>query len=440
MTHDAYLGRYQAEQLIGEGGMGKVYLGRQIDNGQPVVIKVMHEQFAQDIKFRTAFQREMLLMTRFRHPYAVELYDHSPEEAPSPCIVMEYVPGVTLAKLVEQQGRLSTLRVGLLLGQLCQVLQAAHDNGIIHRDLTPVNVLVMNPDSTGESVKVMDFGLARMGSGPYIPLEKLVGTSAGIGGGTPDYVSPEQIRREDVDHRADIYSLGVLLFKCLTGFLPFEQATTTPEILRAHLETPPTRFREYFPAWEVNSAVENVVLSCLAKYPGERPQHALEVAHRYELALGEKILFGDPIPAVMLPDPQLQRRPDPRTVTDHLEAWMPEPIAVVKLRGFVHDMGGEITDSEPGLIRCRLRDPASPPEPPSKGFLTILGMGKKPAPPSRHNLVELRLAKKSKERQNDLSITVMIAPEEDRSRLNDPAWRSWSQKLCRELRAYLISR
>src|SRR5205807_1158085 len=128
---DIYLGRYEAVRLLGQGGMGKVYLGRQLDQPREVVIKVMHPEIAADPRFRQSFAREMRLMTRFRHPHAVALYDASLDDPARPCIVMEYVPGGTLEELLRRHGRLPALQVGRLLAQLCQVLQAAHDAGIL---------------------------------------------------------------------------------------------------------------------------------------------------------------------------------------------------------------------------------------------------------------------------------------------------------------------
>src|SRR5262245_30986002 len=122
-----FLGRYEAVRLLGEGGMGKVYLAKQIDLGRQVVIKVMHDHVAADDKFRDRFQRETLLMARFQHPYAVTLYDASLSDPSGPCIVMEYVRGINLEALLQRNVRLSPGRVGRLMGQLCEVLQAAHD-------------------------------------------------------------------------------------------------------------------------------------------------------------------------------------------------------------------------------------------------------------------------------------------------------------------------
>jgi serine/threonine-protein kinase len=423
--------------------MGRVFLGKENRTGRQVVIKVMHDHIAANARFRQTFRREMLMMKKFRHDNAVELIDASIDDSHKPCIIMEYVQGVTLDGLIQKHGRIPAVRFGRLLGQLCQVLYAAHGAGIIHRDLTPANVMVMQPDTATEKVKVMDFGLALMGASPYIPFEKLTGAGDGFGGGTPDYVCPEQVRGDAVDHRGDLYSLGVLMFKALTGKLPFEQVTEPREILQAHLKTPPPTFAAVGAAGAVPRSVEALVQACLGKYPTERPQDALDLARQYEAAIGQRILptgnisNGTPPPPVTS-DVQV----DPRNVVDCLEAWMPEPIAVVKLRGFVHDLGGEVLDSEPGLIRFRLRDPSSTEAPEPKGFLARFGFGKskEPVAPPQHALLDLLLEKKQTGTKNKLTITVVMRPETNKRRVQEPDWPIWCNQVCRELRAYLIGR
>src|SRR5258708_35377372 len=150
MIGRVFLGRYEAVRLLGEGGMGKVYLARQLELGRQVVIKVMHDHIMQEEKFRERFQREMLVMARFQHPYSVTLYDASLNDPSGPCIVMEYVRGINLEILLQKNGRLSAGRVGRLIGQLGEVLQAAHDAGMIHRDLKPANLMVVDHDSPRE--------------------------------------------------------------------------------------------------------------------------------------------------------------------------------------------------------------------------------------------------------------------------------------------------
>src|SRR5271165_4470085 len=162
MLGRVFMGRYETIRQLGEGGMGRVYLAHQLDLGRQVVVKVMHDHIACDPKFRDRFQRETLLMARFQHPHAVTLYDASLNDPQGPCIIMEYIRGVTLDTLLQRNGRLSPVRVGRLLGQLCEVLQAAHSEQIIHRDLKPANLMVVDPDTPYEILKVMDFGLAKL--------------------------------------------------------------------------------------------------------------------------------------------------------------------------------------------------------------------------------------------------------------------------------------
>src|SRR5260370_18739090 len=188
MSARLFLGRYETVRLLGEGGMGKVYLARQVDLGRQVVVKVMHEHIAQDPRFRERFQHETLLMARFQHPYVVTLYDASLNDPEGPCIVMEYIKGITLDALLVRNTRLNRARAGRLLGQLCEALQAAHAEGIVHRDLKPTNLMVVDPDTPYEKIKVMDFGLAKLVESGRAPLySKASDTGADFAVGTPGY-------------------------------------------------------------------------------------------------------------------------------------------------------------------------------------------------------------------------------------------------------------
>ncbi len=227
-----FLGRYQATRLLGEGGMGRVYLGRQLDLGRQVVVKVMHDHIAADPRFRERFQRETLLMARFQHPYAVTLYDARLDDPEGPCIIMEYIRGVSLDELLIKNGRLSPARVGRLLEQLCEALQAAHAEGIIHRDLKPANLMVVDPDTPYEKIKVMDFGLAKLAERTALP-QSNTASNAEFAVGTPGYMCPEQVRGEEVDHRGDLYSVGVILYELLTARLPFAGKSSI-DVLIAH--------------------------------------------------------------------------------------------------------------------------------------------------------------------------------------------------------------
>src|SRR2546430_15195710 len=256
MASRIFLGRYEAIRLLGEGGMGRVYLARQLDLGRQVVVKVMHDHIAADSVFRDRFRREMQLMAHFQHPYAVALYDASLNDPQGPCIVMEYIRGITLDALLQRNGRLSPTRVGRLLGQLCEVLQAAHTDGIIHRDLKPANLMVVDPDTPYEIIKVMDFGLAKLLDKSTLRNVTNPGTEYAIG--TPGYMCPEQARGEDMDHRGDLYSVGVILFEMLTGRLPFSGGSTM-DVLLAHATEEPPSFATIGMAELISGAVEEAV-------------------------------------------------------------------------------------------------------------------------------------------------------------------------------------
>ena len=367
MLGRVFLGRYEVTRLLGEGGMARVYLAKQLDLGRQVVVKVMHDHIAADAKFRERFQRETLLMARFQHPYAVTLYDASVNDPEGPCIVMEYIRGVTLDALMARNGRLSPSRVGKLLGQLCEVLQAAHSEGIIHRDLKPANLMVIDPDTPYEKIKVMDFGLAKLMDAPS--LKKITESNLDFAVGTPGYICPEQVRGEEADHRGDIYSVGIILYELLAGRLPFTGSSTMDVLLAHATETPPP-FSEIGASEWVPKSIEQVVRTCLEKDPKDRPQSARDLAERYDTALAHEEYAlnnklpakhsraglaaspGAPAPAVVVPPPAPPS--DPSAVIHQLDAWMPEKIALHKLRGFVHDVGGQIVESVPGLIRVRL--------------------------------------------------------------------------------------
>src|SRR4051812_13075907 len=289
MVGRVFMGRYEVQRLLGEGGMGRVYLARQLDLGRQVVVKIMHDHIAADPVFRDRFKREMQLMAHFQHPYAVSLYDASLDDPQGPCIVMEYIRGVTLDTLLTRNGRLTPMRVGRLLGQLCEVLQAAHSEGIIHRDLKPANLMVVDPDTPYEILKVMDFGLAK----PIVhdPALSFPLTNGDFTVGTPGYMCPEQARGEEMDHRGDLYSVGTILFELLAGRLPFS-GSSTMDVLLAHATAEPPRFAEVGAQNFVSPAIEEVVLGCLAKLPQDRPSSARALAERYEKALLEQESTG----------------------------------------------------------------------------------------------------------------------------------------------------
>ena len=434
-----FLGRYETIRLLGEGGMGKVYLARQMDLGRQVVVKVMHDHIAADPKFHERFQRETLVMARFQHPYVVTLYDASLNDPQGPCIIMEYIRGVTLDTLLHRNGRLTPARVGRLLDQLCEALQAAHEQGIIHRDLKPANLMVIDPDTPYEKIKVMDFGLAKLCNNAtgMAMIHKTSDTGTDFAVGTPGYISPEQVRGEEIGVGSDLYSVGVILFELLTGKLPFPREETM-DVLLAHATDPPPTFDFLGAADWVSRPVEAVVQSCLAKKPADRPSGARDLAKRYESALFEAdepqtcLPSGDPV----LPENSAQPCVAPPTVFDpnvvvhQLEAWMPDVLATYKLRGFVNDLGGEVLESVPGRIRVRLGNSANGGG--AGGVSSWLGLRKKPSIVD----LELLLERNNPQHPSQLRITVKMSSPDRRAGSN-PVWREHCGQIFCELRGYL---
>jgi serine/threonine-protein kinase len=283
----------------------------------------------------------------------------------------------------------------------------------------------------------------------YIPVERLADPAHFFSAcGTPEYICPEQARGDELDNRSDLYSVGVILYEMLSGRVPFPPCHNPSETLRAHRDDPPPEFARVG-ARTVPSAIEAVVRSCLAKYPVERPQTARELAERYGDALGVRIWRPEECPRAApmtarmpilpaLPD-LAPARIDPNAIVHTLEAWMPERIAVVKLKGFVDDVGGQVVESVPGMIRVRLgeREPAAAARP---GFLSRLGLGggRKQGESSPATDIELRMEKKGATNESRLQITVLFRPTRGRSQAADPAWHRRCEQIHRDLRAYLM--
>jgi hypothetical protein len=221
---------YRVEDLAGNGGMGVVYRATQLALGRPVALKLISPAFADDPQFRERFKRESRLAASIDHPNVIPVYEAGETDG-SLFISMRWVEGTDLATLIRRGGGLEPGRAAAIVAQVAAALDAAHARGLLHRDVKPANVLVAA--GQGEHVYLTDFGLVKRMSAS----EELTGSGQLLG--TVDYIAPEQIRREGTDARSDVYSLGCVLFHCLTGRVPFEAEDDVAKIY-AHLnETPP---------------------------------------------------------------------------------------------------------------------------------------------------------------------------------------------------------
>ncbi len=250
-------GKYKIYDEVGSGGFATVYLGRNMDTNEIVAIKVLSRQYTRESQYVERFQREAGLAQRLQHPNIVRILDHGIEDGIH-FLVMEFVEGLTLDKIIERKGRLSIEEALSYTQQACAGLQAAYKAGVVHRDIKPANLMV-TPSGT---VKIMDFGIARM--------ESMAGlTQSGMFMGTPRYISPEMARGAKADIRADIYSLGLLLYEMLTGVPPFD-AENPWAVLRQQIEGDPTpigQLRPDIPPW-----LEAVVGRAMVKDPAQRFQ------------------------------------------------------------------------------------------------------------------------------------------------------------------------
>ena len=342
-------------------------------------------------------------------------------------------------------------RVGRLLGYFCHALQAAHNAGIIHRDLKPANLMVQRVGTTNESIKVMDFGFAGFAAKPYFQLAELTGRGPLHAMGTPAYVSPEMIRGDTVDHRGDIYSVGIILFELLTGMLPFE-SEYMDKLLAAHQKQPPPRFAK-IGVTHIPPEVEAVVQLALSKYPNERPQSAAELADAFGKALGQDIWEAAvpvgwealPTAAMLTPPaiaaPELPR--DPYQIVREFEATMPERLAAAKLRGFVEDFGGQVLVSEPGLIRMRLGVPEGYKEqkPSGSAIISWFRSMSKPAVQVGQEPIELELhMDKPDPSLPRLCVVVAFHPMKEYPPASVRNWQERCDKLSDTLRQYLGAR
>jgi serine/threonine-protein kinase len=454
MIGQVFLKRYKVLRRLDEGGMSTVYLALQTDQPREVAVKLLKPEMAAQPKVREHFRREIYIMSRFQHPHAVTFHD-ADAEAKQPVLVMEYLRGVDLLHLLERHKRLSPERAGRLLGQLCAVLQAAHDQGIVHRDLKPGNIMVLHPDTPQEKIKLMDFGLAKMSSMLYISPEEMVNLRHPTASGTPEYISPEQVRGNDVDRRADLYSLGVVLYEMLAGRRPFD-SDNVEQLLLAHSDKPAPPFAAAGAAGVVSPELERVVLSCLEKYPEDRPQSAEALALAYEEALGKKIYEkpqSPPPASLSRPGVIIRKREeqgngahapahaaspaDRHAIVHKLAVTMVESLAMLKLKGFIHDLGGEIVESVPGMIRVRLGEA---PKKSTGGFLGWLGGGSRGAPAATAEGVinmELHMEKPDPSQPNRLAITLKLTSP---AGMFNADGRSKCERISRDLQAYLIGR
>jgi Protein kinase domain len=272
---------FRLEALLGEGGMGAVYLARDASGGR-VALKLLRPELADNERFRGRFLRESRLAADLDHPHVVRTFAAGEEDGQL-YLSMAYVEGSDLREVLRREGRLEPRRTLDLLTQVASALDAAHAAALVHRDVKPGNILI-SESGEGEHADICDFGLAR-----HVPSVRSLTGDRGFAG-TIDYVPPEQIEGGAMDHRADVYSLGCVLFECLSGARPFERESEL-SVVFAHLNEPPPRLSELRP--ELPQAFDDVFATALAKSPADRYSSCGELVEAARGALdGSRVSRG----------------------------------------------------------------------------------------------------------------------------------------------------
>src|SRR5437660_1800634 len=255
-------GRYEILELLGEGGMGAVYKARDRELDRWVALKVIRPELANQQEVLRRFKQELILARQVTHKNVIRIFDLGEAEGIK-FISMDFIEGQDLRGLLRQKGRLTPEESTAIIAQVCQALEAAHAEGVVHRDLKPQNIML---DSQGRAT-VMDFGIARS-------MELTGMTQTGALLGTPDYMSPEQAKGQDVDARSDLFTLGIIFYELLTGKTPYRADTVLGTLLKRTQERarPPIELDPHLPRY-----LSDVVMRCLELEPRVRHQKASEI-------------------------------------------------------------------------------------------------------------------------------------------------------------------
>jgi serine/threonine protein kinase len=274
-------GKYRVEGELGQGGMGTVYRSRIVKNARPVAIKILRPDIVGQQRFEARFEAEVLVTSRIKHPNIVEVLDHGYLEDGRLYLVLELLTGLSLGEVMLASDALAWQRSLRITREVALALGAVHSQGVVHRDIKPENIFLL-PIVGGESVKLMDFGLAKtlVAEGEVDPEEEL--TQPGFAIGTPTYMAPERVTG-DYDYRSDLYGLAIVTYQMLVGHPPFQGEPT--DILKDHLTKMPTPPSEANPAAGIPPSVEALLAKALAKDMGARYQTYQELVDAIDAIL-----------------------------------------------------------------------------------------------------------------------------------------------------------
>lgn len=272
-------GRYRIVRLLGEGGMGSVFVAEQLRLQKEVALKVVRPEFAGNGEVAARFAREAMATAQFEHPNVVSAIDYGTLPEGGAYFVLQLVSGESLRELIDRQGALAWVRACDIAAQIADALSAARAAGIVHRDLKPENILIQPREDGGDLAKVLDFGIAHVRSSQGEQSTQLAGTQltrVGTVVGTPGYMSPEQAVGEAIDHRTDIYALGVVLWESIVGAQLWD-APDVPSLIGKQLSQDTPAMAVASKRTDIPLELETLVRNMLARTPDDRPQQAGEV-------------------------------------------------------------------------------------------------------------------------------------------------------------------
>ena len=325
-------GRYRVIEPVAEGAMGVVYRAERLKLGRIVAIKVLHDVLPDELSGRKRFEIEAMAMAKLEHPHCASVLDVG-VHGDRPFVVMDFVSGQNLKELISK-GPQPIPRAVEIVRQVLSGLAHAHEHGIIHRDIKPANLVLSQKTGLGDHVKILDFGLARV-------LDTSQNLTAGLAVGTPAYMAPEQVRGDKIDHRADLYACGVLMFELLTGRKPFQSDRDDPiEVCKMHLSDPIPRLDSKLPGVDFGE-LETVILKALAKRARKRFASAQEYADALDAAMGRSAWLTTAVPRAATVSPT-----EPLAAVAPDDSWAGSPDAPPPA-----EVGsGDVMSSEPAFL------------------------------------------------------------------------------------------
>lgn len=278
LVGERLFGDYLLKKKLGEGGMGAVYLAENMAIDQKIAVKVLHPSAARDDETLQRFNREANAIARLSHPNTIRVFIFGKTSEPLIYLAMEYVDGTTLRDELYDHGPFDELRAIPIMRQTLHALSEAHELGVVHRDLKPDNIMLTHFRGVDDFVKVLDFGIAKVTEPRGGQQKKL--TQAGVVYGTPEYLSPEQARGRDIDHRADLYAMGIILYEMVTGVVPFT-GDTALAILSGHVYQEPPDPSTVTDA-KISAPMRDIILRAIQKNPDDRYQSAMQFLEALE--------------------------------------------------------------------------------------------------------------------------------------------------------------